>query len=67
MRYLIAGEDLGICNLTQQKIFFNQHIRTWSSELFETLQNHPNLKYYDLVGALASIFFDIEGQSFDMI
>jgi TorA maturation chaperone TorD len=67
MRYLIAGEDLGICNLTQQKIFFNQHIRTWSSELFETLQNHPNLKYYGVVGALASIFFDIEGQSFDMI
>jgi TorA maturation chaperone TorD len=23
MRYLIAGEDLGVCNLTQQKKFFN--------------------------------------------
>ena len=67
MRYLIAGEDLGICNLTQQKIFFNQHIRPWTGELFETLQNHPSLEYYRLVGALASTFFDIEGQSFDML
>lgn len=67
MRYLIAGEDLGICNLTQQKLFFNQHIRSWSGELFETLQNHPSLKHYSLVGALAETFFEIEGQAFDMI
>lgn len=67
MRYLIAGEDLGTCNLTQQKLFFNQHIRTWSGELFETLQNHPSLKHYSLVGALAETFFEIEGQAFDMI
>ena len=67
MRYLIAGEDLGICNLTQQKLFFNQHIRSWSGDLFETLQNHPSLKHYSLVGALAETFFEIEGQAFDMI
>ena len=67
MRYLIAGEDLGICNLTQQKLFFNQHIRSWSGELFETLQNHPSLKHYSLVGALAGTFFEIEGQAFDML
>ena len=67
MRYLIAGEDLGICNLTQQKIFFDQHIRPWSDELFEILQNHPSLKHYRLVGALASTFFAIEGQAFDML
>jgi TorA maturation chaperone TorD len=67
MRYLIAGEDLSVCNLTQQKIFFNQHIRTWASELFEVLQNHPSLRFYNSVGALASTFFDIEGQAFDMV
>ena len=67
MRYLVAGEDLSVCNLTQQKVFFNQHIRTWSSELFEVLQNHPSLRFYSLVGALASTFFEIEGQAFDML
>ena len=67
MRYLIAGEDLSICNLTQQKVFFNQHIRTWASELFEVLQNHPSLRFYNLVGALAATFFEIEGQAFDMV
>jgi len=67
MRYLIAGEDLGICNLTQQKLFFDQHIRPWCGELFETLQNYPDLKHYKYVGALAGTFFEIEGQAFDML
>jgi len=67
MRYLVAGEDLSICNLTQQKVFFNQHIRTWASELFEVLQNHPSLRFYSLVGSLAATFFEIEGQAFDMV
>jgi TorA maturation chaperone TorD len=67
MRYLIAGEDLGICNLTQQKLFFDQHIRPWCGELFETLQNYPDLKHYKYVGALAGTFFAIEGQAFDML
>ena len=67
MRYLISGEDLIICNLTQQKVFFKQHIRTWASELFEVLQNHPSLRFYNLVGALAATFFEIEGQAFDMV
>jgi TorA maturation chaperone TorD len=67
MRYLVAGEDLSICNLTKQKVFFNQHIRTWASELFEVLQNHPSLRFYSLVGSLAATFFEIEGQAFDMV
>jgi TorA maturation chaperone TorD len=67
MRYLIAGEDLGVCNLTQQKLFFDQHIRSWSGELFEILQNHPELRFYKYVGALAGTFFEIEGQAFDML
>lgn len=67
MRYLIAGEDLAICNLTQQSLFFNQHIRPWSRELFEVLKHHPQLQHYQYVGALAGMFFEIEGQAFDML
>jgi TorA maturation chaperone TorD len=67
MRYLIAGEDLSICNLTQQKKFFDNHIRPWSDALFEILENHPELRFYNHVGTLAKIFFEIEAISFDMI
>ena len=67
MRYLIAGEDLSICNLTQQKQFFNQHIRVWVNELFDILESYPHLKLYRAVGELARIFFEIEGQAFDMV
>ena len=66
MRYLIAGEDLSTCNLTQQKKFYDNHIRSWSGELFEILENHPNLKFYSCVGTLAKVFFEIEALSFDM-
>jgi TorA maturation chaperone TorD len=67
MRYLIAGEDLSICNLTQQRAFFDQHIRSWSHELFAVLQHHPSLRFYNYVGALAATFLEIEGQAFDML
>jgi TorA maturation chaperone TorD len=33
MRYLIAGDDVEISNLTNQRIFFNDHIRPWYDEL----------------------------------
>lgn len=67
MRYLIAGEDLGTCNLTQQKIFFNSHIRPWVEQLFDAIEAHPNIVIYAKVSSLARTFFEIEGQAFDMI
>ncbi len=67
MRYLIAGEDLSVCNLTEQKLFFNQHLRVWVDDLFDILENHPSLHFYKVVGSLTRAFFDIEGQAFDML
>jgi TorA maturation chaperone TorD len=67
MRYLIAGEDLSICNLTEQKLFFNQHLRVWVDHLFDILESHPNLRFYQVVGTLTRTFFEIEGQAFDML
>jgi TorA maturation chaperone TorD len=67
MRYLIAGEDLGVCNLTQQKKFFNEQIRPWAGQLFDTLEAHSGLTYYRHVGLLSRTFFEIEGQAFDML
>lgn len=33
MRYLIAGDDVEVSNLTNQQIFFNAHIRPWYEQL----------------------------------
>ncbi len=67
MRYLIAGEDLGICNLSSQKQFFNDHIRPWIEQLFDAIESHPNIHIYRQVCYLTRSFFQIEGQAFDMI
>ena len=67
MRYLIAGDDVGISNLTNQRIFFNDHIRTWYDELCDAIEAIPEMHLYHPVAALTREFFAIEGQSFDMI
>ncbi len=67
MRYLIAGEDLSICNLSSQKQFFNDHIRPWAYQLFDVIENHPNVHLYRQLSHLTRSFFEIEGQAFDMI
>lgn len=67
MRYLIAGEDLGVSNLTQQKKFFNDHIRPWADRLFDAVQQKQEIKHYQVVVDLARAFFAMEGQAFDML
>ena len=67
MRYLIAGDDVEISNLTNQRIFFNDHIRAWYDELCDAIEAIPEMPLYHPVAALAREFFAIEGQSFDMI
>ena len=67
MRYLIAGEDIGICNLSSQKQFFNDHLRPWAEQLFDAIENHPNIHLYRQVSLLTRSFFQVEGQAFDML
>jgi TorA maturation chaperone TorD len=67
MRYLIAGDDVEISNLTNQKNFFNAHIRPWYGDLCEAIERIPEMHLYRPVAALTKEFLDIEGQSFDMI
>ena len=67
MRYLIAGDDVEISNLTNQRVFFNEHIRPWYEELFDAIQELPEMHLYHPVATLAKEFLGIEGQSFDMI
>ena len=67
MRYLIAGDDVEISNLTNQRVFFNPHIRPWYDELCDAIEDIPEMHLYHPVAALTREFLAIEGQSFDMI
>lgn len=67
MRYLIAGDDVEVSNLTNQRAFFNAHIRPWYGELCDAIEDIPEMHLYHPVAALTREFLAIEGQSFDMI
>lgn len=67
MRYLIAGDDVEISNLINQRVFFNEHIRPWYDELCDAIEGIPEMHLYHPVAALTREFLAIEGQSFDMI
>ena len=67
MRYLIAGDDVEISNLTNQRVFFNEHIRPWYDELCNAIEDIPEMHLYRPVAALTREFLAIEGQGFDMI
>mgnify|MGYP006193214791 CR=1 FL=1 len=40
MRYLIAGEDVAVANLTRQREFFSTHIQPWVSLMCDDIQNN---------------------------
>lgn len=67
MRYLIAGDNVEVSNLTNQKVFFNEHIRPWYDDLCDAIEAIPGMHLYHPVAVLTREFLAIEGQSFDMI
>ncbi len=67
MRYLIAGDDVEISNLTNQRVFFNEHIRPWYDEFCNAIEDIPEMHLYRPIAALTREFLAIEGQGFDMI
>ncbi len=67
MRYLIAGDDVEVSTLTNQRVFFNEHIRSWYDELCDAIEDIPEMHLYSPVAAHTREFLAIEGQGFDMI
>ena len=67
MRYLIAGDDVAVCNLTQQAGFFSRHLQPWVSRLCQTLATHPRAVFYARVAALSEAFVSVESQGFDLL
>jgi TorA maturation chaperone TorD len=67
MRYLIAGEDVAVANLTRQREFFSTHMQPWVLTMCDDLQKHPKAKFYAAVAQLTRAFMDVEAQGFDML
>jgi TorA maturation chaperone TorD len=67
MRYLIAGDDVTVCNLEQQRRFFRAHLQPWVERLAEAVQAQPRAVLWREVAAFTSAFVEVETQGFDML
>ena len=67
MRYLIAGDDVTVSNLTHQREFFAKHIQPWAQEMTETIAKHPKAKFFRQLAEFTQAFLNIETQGFDLL
>jgi TorA maturation chaperone TorD len=67
MRYLIAGEDVTVANLTRQREFFAHHLQPWVLAMCDDLQKHPRARFYAALAELTRVFMSVEAQGFDML
>lgn len=67
MRWLIAGDDVAVCNLEQQRRFFRAHVQPWADALCDAVQAHPRAALTRHLAALTRAFVEVEAQAFDMI
>jgi TorA maturation chaperone TorD len=68
MRYLIAGDDVAVCNLERQRRFFRAHVQPWVGRpLCDAVEQHPKARLYAELARFTRAFVDIETQGFDLI
>ena len=67
MRYLIAGDDVAVANLTRQRAFFSQHLQPWVARMCSDIEQHPKARFYAALAGLTRAFMDVEAQGFDML
>ena len=67
MRYLIAGEDVAVANLTHQREFFARHLQPWLSQMCDAIASHPKAAFYAALAEFTRAFASIEAQGFDML
>ena len=67
MRYLIAGDDIAVCNLEQQRRFFRTHLQTWVAALCDAVAAQPRAVIWAAVAAFTREFMAVETQAFDML
>jgi TorA maturation chaperone TorD len=67
MRYLIAGEDVAVANLSRQKEFFGDHIQPWGNQFCDALEAHPASQFFRTLAQFTRAFLSVESQGFDML
>ncbi|MDP1567625.1 MAG: molecular chaperone TorD family protein [Polaromonas sp.] len=67
MRYLIAGDDVTVANLTRQREFFARHLQSWATTLCDAVAAHPKADFYRSLAGFTHIFLSVETQGFDML
>ena len=67
MRYLIAGDDVAVANLTNQQVFFATHLQPWVMKMCDDIQKHPKAVFYASLAEVTRAYLDIEAQGFDML
>jgi TorA maturation chaperone TorD len=67
MRYLIAGDDAAVANLTAQRKFFADHFQPWVPGLCDAIAAHPKARFYAALAEFTRAFSSVETQGFDML
>ena len=67
MRYLIAGDDVTVANLTQQQAFFAAQIQPWISDMCDAVAAHPKAGFYAALARFTQAFAQVESQAFDIL
>jgi TorA maturation chaperone TorD len=67
MRYLIAGDDVAVCTLEQQRRFFRGHLQPWVERLCDAVEAHPVAHTWRGLAAFTRAFVQVETQAFDML
>jgi TorA maturation chaperone TorD len=67
MRYLIAGDDVEVANLTQQQKFFSAHVQPWASQMCEAVIAHPKARFYAALAGFTAAFVSVDAQGFDLL
>lgn len=67
MRFLVAGDNVSVSNLTQQAKFFSAHVLTWLPAFCDAAQAAPRARFYAALAELTGAFVSVEAQGFDML
>ena len=67
MRYLIAGDDVTVCNLERQRRFFRSHVQPWVEALCDAVNASPRAQVYARLADFTRAFVQVETQAFDML
>lgn len=67
MRYLIAGDDVSVSNLTRQREFHAAHLQPWVGALCDAVAAHPRARFYAALAGFTRAFLEVEQQGFDLL